>query len=71
MKQFRKGIPLLGKNAAFTPLLKDFFEQALEAETEERLNETQRSAGNTRNGKGAKTIKSELRTFRIHTLQDS
>ncbi|MEM9737898.1 MAG: transposase [Bacteroidota bacterium] len=51
-------------------LLKDSLEQSLETEMEEHLNETQRVAGNKRNGKGAKSIKSGLGTFSIQTPQE-
>jgi putative transposase len=50
LEQFRSGKSLYGKDGAFAPLLKDFFESALEAELEAHLNKEQRKNGNRRNG---------------------
>lgn len=70
LEQFKSGQSLFGKDGAFAPLLKNFIEKALEAEMEAHLDEEQRSAGNKRNGKGKKTIKSSAGSFDIETPQD-
>jgi len=68
--QFMSGKNLFGKNGAFAPMLKNVIEKALEAEMEGHLDESERSIGNKRNGKGKKTIKSGFGTFDIDTPQD-
>jgi len=70
LKQLRTGESLFGKNGAFAPLLKQFLEQALEAEMEGHLSREERITGNKRNGKGQKTIKSAAGTFTIKTPED-
>lgn len=70
LEQFKSGQPLFGKEGAFAPMLKQFLEAALQAEMEDHLSDQQRQAGNKRNGKGAKTIKSAEGTFQIETPQD-
>ena len=70
VEQFKNGSPLLGKDGAFAPLLKQFIESALEAEMSEHLDEDQRGLGNKRNGKRSKTIKSEFGELEIRTPQD-
>ena len=46
LEQFKRGQPLLGKDGAFAPLLKEFLESALEAEVEEHLDEGERQRVN-------------------------
>ena len=58
LDQFKKGEPLLGKNGAFAPLLKQFLESALEAEMDAHLDEDERKKGNRRNGSNKKLLKS-------------
>jgi transposase-like protein len=70
LQQLRSGQPLLGKGGAFAPLLKSFLEKALEAEMSDHLDESERSGGNKRNGKGKKTIKSAAGSFEIQTPED-
>lgn len=69
LKQFKTGKSLFGKDGAFAPLLKEFLEEALEAEMEEHLSE-ERENGNKRNGKGSKTLKSSSGEVTIQTPQD-
>ena len=70
LDQFMSGKNLFGKDGAFAPMLKNVIEKALEAEMEGHLDESERSIGNKRNGKGKKTIKSGFGTFDIDTPQD-
>ena len=69
IRQFKKGEPLFGKGGAFTPILKSFLEEALNAEMDEFLNPEQRKNGNKRNGAKTKKIKSGEGTFVINTPQ--
>lgn len=72
LKQFKNGEPLFGKDGAFAPMLKEFLEEALEAEMEGHLSsdESGREVGNKRNGKGRKTVKSSQGEVDIETPQD-
>ena len=72
LKQFFNGESLFGKDGAFAPMLKEFLEEALEAEMEGHLSsdEEGRAVGNKRNGKGQKTVKSSLGEVQIATPQD-
>lgn len=70
LEQFKRGEPLLGKDGAFAPLLKEFLESALEAEVEEHLDEGERTRGNRRNGKSKKIIKSSDGSFELETPRD-
>ncbi len=70
LKQLKSGKSMLGKDGAFTPLLKQFLETALQAEMEEHLSEVERSKKNKRNGKGKKTVISSLGEVEIETPQD-
>ena len=70
LEQFKTGKSLFGKDGAFAPMLKQFLETALEAELENHLDDSERSRGNKRNGKGTKTIKSSSGSFEIETPQD-
>jgi putative transposase len=69
LKQFKTGKSLFGKEGAFAPLLKEFLEEALEAEMEEHLSK-ERENGNKRNGKGSKTLKSSAGEVTIQPPQD-
>ena len=64
------GKSLCGKNGAFTPLLKSFIEKALEAEMDGYLDESERSKGNKRNGKGKKSLMTGIGTFDKETPAD-
>lgn len=70
LDQFRTGKSMLGKGGAFAPLLKQFLEVALEAEMEEHLSEDERGRKNKRNGKGRKTVRSDVGEVEIETPQD-
>jgi len=70
LEQLKSGQSLLGKDGAFAPMLKGFIEAALEAEMGTHLDPEQRQAGNKRNGKGTKTVKSSTGSFQIDTPQD-
>src|SRR5690606_3121918 len=72
LKQFLSGEPLLGKDGAFAPMLKEFLEEALEAEMSEHLSDDEVGfpSGNKRNGKGKKTVKSQSGEVTIQTPQD-
>lgn len=70
LQQFKKGKSLFGKDGAFAPLLKDFLEEALQAEMEAHLSEEERKKGNKRNGKGVKTVKTNLGNLTIEPPED-
>lgn len=70
LEQFKTGQPLLGKDGAFAPLMKQFLESALEAEMDEHLDETERVKGNRRNGTSKKTVKSSDGEFELETPRD-
>lgn len=70
LKQFKEGKSLFSKGGAFTPLLQNFIEAALQAEMEAHLDDEARSQGNKRNGTKRKTIKSSDGTFIINTPKD-
>jgi putative transposase len=70
IEQFKNGTPLLGKEGAFAPMLKQFIESALEAEMSAHLDDSERERGNKRNGRRSKTIKSEFGELEIETPQD-
>lgn len=70
LRQFKNGEPLFGKKGAFAPILKEFLEEALEAEMEGYLADEGREAGNKRNGKGRKTVKTSHGEVDIETPQD-
>jgi transposase-like protein len=70
LEQLRTGQSLTGKGGAFSQLIKQFLEAALEAEMNGHLDETERSNGNKRNGKGVKTVKTMDGEVTIVTPQD-
>lgn len=70
LEQFKTGQPLLGKDGAFAPLLKQFLESALESEMEEHLDESERNKGNRRNGTSKKIVKSSDGSFELETPRD-
>jgi putative transposase len=59
-EQIRSGKPLTGKDGAFTPLIKQVIEAALEGEMDEHLRETRDLISNRRNGWTRKNLKSSL-----------
>mgnify|MGYP003389981332 CR=1 FL=1 len=70
LEQFKTGQPLLGKDGAFAPLLKQFLESALESEIEDHLDEGERIKGNRRNGSSKKIVKSSDGSFELETPRD-
>jgi putative transposase len=70
LEQFKTGQPLLGKDGAFAPLLKEFLESALEGEMAEHLDESERNKGNRRNGTSKKLLKSSDGSFELETPRD-
>mgnify|MGYP003393840010 CR=1 FL=1 len=70
LEQFKTGQPLLGKDGAFAPLMKQFLESALQAEMDEHLDESERVKGNRRNGTSKKAVKSSDGTFELETPRD-
>ncbi|MEB2784682.1 IS256 family transposase [Algoriphagus persicinus] len=72
LEQFLSGENLFGKQGALAPILKEFLEEALQAEMEDHLRgeESGWSSGNKRNGTGNKTVKGNLGEVTIETPQD-
>ncbi|WP_207516124.1 transposase, partial [Longitalea luteola] len=70
LEQLRSGKSLFGKDGAFAPLLKDILEAALQGEMEGHLDEEQRAAGNRKNGKGNKKLKTGDGTLDLETPRD-
>lgn len=70
LEQFKSGKPLLGKDGAFAPLLKEFLEAALQGEMDEHLNESERVKGNRRNGSNKKILKTLDGSFELETPRD-
>ena len=70
LEQFKQGKPLFGKEGAFAPMLKNFLEEALNAEMENHLNQEVRKTGNKRNGKKQKIIKNgNLKALQVYLIQ--
>lgn len=72
LDQFLSGENLFGKNGALSPILKEFLEESLQAEMDEHLRDEGKgwSSGNKRNGKGTKTVKSNVGEVTIDTPED-
>lgn len=70
LEQLRSGKSLYGKDGAFAPLLKSFLNAALEAELENHLDEAERSAGNRKNGKSSKQVRTSDGTITVDTPRD-
>ena len=68
LDQLLKGESLFGKDGAFAPMLKSFIEKALDAEMSSHLSESETK--NKRNGKGKKTLKTNLGDIEIATPTD-
>jgi transposase-like protein len=66
----KSGKPLLGKDGAFTPLLKHFVEASLEGEIDAHLTQTRKETQNRRNGHMRKNIQSPLGGFEIFSPRD-
>ncbi len=70
LEQLRSGKSLFGKDGAFAPLLKDILEAAMEGELENHLDEEERAAGNRKNGKTPKRLKTSDGTIDLDTPRD-
>ena len=68
LDQLLSGKSLFGKDGAFAPMLKGFIETALEVEMSSHLRDT--SKKNKRNGKGKKTLKTNIGEIEIATPTD-
>jgi transposase-like protein len=68
LEKVRQGQPVTGKNGVLMPLIKDFFESALEGEMDSHL--SQEVTNNRRNGKSRKTVKCESGAFELETPRD-
>lgn len=68
LDQLLSGKSLFGKDGAFAPMLKSFIEKALESEMSAHL--TDNSEKNKRNGKGKKTLKTNIGELEIATPTD-
>lgn len=66
--RLKKGETLLGKEGVFTPLLKEFLEEALTGELEAHL-ESQEEP-NRKNGKGKKQVRTSVGNVEIETPRD-
>lgn len=69
-EQFRSGKSLFGKDGAFAPLLQDMLNTILEGEMEGHLDTEQRDAGNRKNGKNKKQLKTSSGTIEVSTPRD-
>jgi transposase-like protein len=69
-ESLKLGKPLTGTDGIFTPLLKKILESALDGELDSHLEESRKSSGNRRNGKGRKNIQSSLGGFEIFSPRD-
>jgi putative transposase len=69
-ESLKLGKPLTGTDGIFTPLLKKILESALDGELDSHLEESRKSRGNRRNGKGRKNIQSSLGGFEIFSPRD-
>jgi len=68
--QLRSGKPLTGKDGAFTPLIKQVLEAALEGEMDHHLEQSKKLAANRRNGHTRKNLKSSLGSIEICSPRD-
>jgi len=66
--RLKKGDGLLGKDGLLTPLLKDFLEEALNGELEGHLETDEQP--NRKNGKGSKSVKTDMGPIEIQTPRD-
>lgn len=66
--RLKKGETLLGRDGVFTPLLKEFLEEALEGELEAHIEETPEP--DRKNGKGKKRVKTPVGNIEIATPRD-
>ena len=66
--RIKKGETLLGKDGVFTPLLKEFLEEAMNGELEAHIEEQEEP--NRKNGKGRKQVKTPVGNVEIETPRD-
>lgn len=66
--RIKKGETLLGKDGVFTPLLKEFLEEAMSGELEAHIEEQE--VANRKNGKGRKQVKTPVGNVEIETPRD-
>jgi transposase-like protein len=66
--RLKNGETLLGKEGVFTPLLKEFLEEALDGELETHIEEQEEP--NRKNGKGKKKVKTSVGNVEIATPRD-
>ncbi|WP_276482675.1 IS256 family transposase [Paraflavitalea pollutisoli] len=66
--RLKSGETLLGKDGVFTPLLKEFLEEALEGELEAHIDQDEDP--NRKNGKGKKKIKTPVGDVELATPRD-
>jgi transposase-like protein len=66
--RLKKGESLLGKDGVFTPLLKEFLEEALSGELDAHLDGSEEA--NRRNGKVGKRLKTSLGNVELDTPRD-
>jgi len=66
--RLKKGETLLGRDGVFTPLLKEFLEEALDGELEAHIDEEE--VPNRKNGKGKKQVKTPVGNIDIATPRD-
>ncbi len=69
-EQFRTGQSLFGKGGAFAPLLQEMLNSMLEGEIEGHLDDDERDAGNRKNGKSKKLVKTSSGTIEVTTPRD-
>jgi len=69
-EQLRSGKSLFGKGGAFAPLLQEMINSMLEGEMEGHLDEEERDAGNRKNGKNKKLLKTSSGTIEVTTPRD-
>ena len=66
--RLKKGATLLGNEGVFTPLIKEFLEEALDGELEAHIGSQEES--NRKNGKGRKQVKTPVGNVEISTPRD-
>lgn len=69
-EQLRSGKSLFGKDGAFAPLLQEMLNSILEGELNGHLDEEEREAGNRRNGRNKKQLKTSSGTIEVTTPRD-
>lgn len=68
--RLKSGESLTGKDGILTPLIKQIIEASLEGELDAHLSEKQSEAGNRRNGKTSKLLKTGTESFELETPRD-